>query len=248
MVALAGCSNTNSQNNVVEPAEKAFVGKTLNLFVAAGLQKPVEQIIESFKEETGAEVSANYASSGSLYAQIDQGQPCDLYYSADWMYIDKLDQSGKLEEGQKFLKDNIVLIASETGQNKISKIGDLANPGVSLVIADPQAPAGVYAKNSLVNLGLWDKVSSNIKAMPSTVNQVLIMVKEDQVDAGLVYSSVANGNGLQPVEVIDEKYSGEIIFGSAIINGKQTDLSQAFIEHASKNINFFEQYGWKAYE
>jgi len=38
MVALAGCSNTNSQNNVVEPAEKAFVGKTLNLFVAAGLQ------------------------------------------------------------------------------------------------------------------------------------------------------------------------------------------------------------------
>jgi len=84
--------------------------------------------------------------------------------------------------------------------------------------------------------------------MPSTVNQVAIMVKEDQVDAGLIYSSVANGNELKTVEVIDEKYSGDIVFGSAIIKGGQIELAEAFADHAVKNVSVFEKYGWKAYE
>jgi len=245
---ISGCSSKESENNAVQPEKKAFEGQTLNLFVAAGLQKPMDEAISSFKKETGAEVAVNYGSSGELYAQIDQGQPCDLYYSADWMYIDKLKKSGKLAEGQKFLKDNVVLIVSETGKSKISTINDLAKPGVTLVIADPQAPVGMYSKNALTNLGLWDKVSPNIKAMPSTVNQVVIMVKKDQVDAGLVYSSVARANGLQPTEVIDEKYTGEIIFGSAIIKGGQTELAKAFAQYVLKNISIFTQYGWKPYE
>lgn len=248
LMAVAGCGNKESTTSTAGPEKKAFEGQTLNLFAAAGLQKPMDQVIQSFKEETGAQVAANYSSSGGLYAQIEQGQPCDLYYSADWMYIDKVKQIGKLAEGQKFLKDNLVLIASETGQSKVSKMDDLAKSGVTLVIADPQAPVGVYAKKALTSLGLWDKVSPNIKAQPSTVNQVIIMVKKDQVDAGLVFASVAKANGLQPREVIDQKYTGEIVFGSAVIKGGQTELAKAFAQHALKNINIFEQYGWEAYE
>ncbi len=102
----------------------------------------------------------------------------------------------------------------------MTKLEDLANNEVTLVIADPQAPAGIYAKNALVNRGLWDKVSPRIKAMPSTVNQVAIMVKEDQLDAGLIYSSVANGNELEIAEVIDAKDTGEIILGLPLSKGR----------------------------
>lgn len=244
---MAGCAQQSSPTPV-EPEKKSFEGQTLNLYVAAGMKKPMDQIIKSFQDETGATVAVNYGPTGGLYAQIDQNQPCDLYYAADWIYIEKLEQAEKLEQSSKFLNDNIVLVVSETGESKVTKMADLGNSGVTVTIADPQAPVGVYAKNSIVNLGLWDKVSPNIKAMPSTVNQVAIMVKEDQVDAGLIYSSVANGNELKIVEVIDEKYSGEIIFGSAIIKGGQKELAEAFADHAVKNVSEFEQYGWKAYE
>lgn len=243
---MAGCAQKNP--TPVEPEKKSFEGQTLNLYVAAGMKKPMDQIIKSFQEETGATVAVNYGPTGGLYAQIDQNQPCDLYYAADWIYIEKVEQAGKLEKSSKFLKDNIVLVVSKTGESKVTKMTDLGNSGVTIAIADLQAPVGVYAKNSLVNLGLWDKVSPNIKAMPSTVNQVAIMVKEDQVDAGLIYSSVANGNELKTVEVIDEKYSGDIVFGSAIIKGGQKELAEAFADHAVKNISVFEKYGWKAYE
>ncbi len=244
---MAGCAQQSSPTPV-EPEKKSFEGQTLNLYVAAGMKKPMDQIIKSFQEETGATVAVNYGPTGGLYAQIEQNQPCDLYYAADWIYIEKVEQAGKLEKSSKFLKDNIVLVVSKTGESKVTKMADLGNSGVTIAIADLQAPVGVYAKNSLVNLGLWDKVSPNIKAMPSTVNQVAIMVKEDQVDAGLIYSSVANGNELKTAEVIDEQYSGDIVFGSAIIKGGQKELAEAFADHAVKNISVFEKYGWKAYE
>ncbi len=231
-----------------EVEKVSFEGKTLDLFVAAGMKKPMDRIIEIFKNETGADVAVNYGPSGGLYAQIEQGQPCDFYYSADWIYIEKIEESGKLEESNKFLTDNIVLVVSDTGKTKIEKLEDLSKEEVVSVIADPQAPVGIYAKNSLENLGLWEKVSPNIKAMPSTVNQVAIMVKEDQVDAGLIYSSVANSYELEIMEVIDNKYSGEIIFGTASIKGGQTELADAFAKIATEHVDIFEEYGWKAYE
>lgn len=226
----------------------SFEGKTLDLFVAAGMKKPMDRVIEIFKNETGADVAVNYGPSGGLYAQIEQGQPCDLYYSADWIYIEKVEEAGKLEKKDKFLTDNIVLVVSDTGDKKVKELNDLTKDDVVSVIADPQAPVGVYAQNSLKNLGLWEEVSPNIKAMPSTVNQVAIMVKEDQVDAGLIYSSVANGNKLKIAEVIDNEYSGEIIFGTASIKGGQAELADAFTEIATKHVDIFEEYGWKAYE
>lgn len=41
---------------------------------------------------------------------------------------------------------------------------------------------------------LWDKLilSGNLKARPATVNQVAMMVKNVELDAGFVYSSVAS--------------------------------------------------------
>ncbi len=240
ITAFSGCGK--KQGNGI------FAGKTLNLYVCAGLKKPMDQVIKTFQQETGAVVAVNYSPSGGLYAQIRQDQPCDLYYSADWLYIEKIEQDGKSAKSRKFLKDNLVLVVSDTGAKKIAGLDDLTKPGISLVIADQSAPVGVYSKNSLVNMKLWDKVKPNVKAMPSTVNQVAILIKEDQADAGLIYSSVANGNKLKSVAVIDEKLSGEIVFGSVIIKGSQNDIATAFEEHALKNVTVFEKYGWKSYE
>lgn len=243
---ISGCSKAPS----VEPAgdKVTFEGKTLNLYVAAGMQKPMDEIIQSFKEQTKANVAVNYGPSGGLFAQIEQGQPCDLYYSADWIYIDKLEQSDKVEKSEKFLNDNIVLITSKTGKDKVAKMEDLAKSGVTLVIADPQAPVGAYSKKGLEGLGLWDKVSPNIKALPTTVNQVAIMVKEDQLDAGLVYSSTAKANDMEAVDTIDTKDTGEIVFGLAVIKGGETELAKAFAQHSQTNVATFVKYGWRAYE
>lgn len=241
LLLASGCSSQKSQ----QPAKDK---QDLKLFVAAGMKKPMDAVIEKFQAEKGVKVTPNYGSSGGLWAQIREGQPCDLFYTADWIYIEKAQGEGKLAEAKKFLNDNLVLVVSKSGEEKVKTIQDLAKPGVSFVIADPQAPVGVYSENALKNLGFWEKVSANLKARPSTVNQVAIMVKEDQVDAGLIFSSVANGNQLKAVQAIDQKSSGEIVFGVGMIKGGNEQLAGEFMEFAFKHVDEFSKYGWKPYE
>jgi len=48
------------------------------------------------------------------------------------------------------------------------------------------------------------------------------------------------------VEEIPQKFTGEIIFGAAIIKGGNEKLAKEFLNIANDNINIFEKYGWRA--
>ncbi|QSZ28329.1 molybdate ABC transporter substrate-binding protein [Aceticella autotrophica] len=254
MIVFGGCSSktdknsTNTVKNNKQETTASFKGQKLNLYVAAGLKKPMDEVINIFEKETGAKVVPSYGASGGLYTQIKEGQPCDLYFSADWLYVDKLKADGKLAEGQKFLQDNLVLAVSQTGKNKVKSVTDLIKPGVVVGVCDLQAPVGTYSEKAFKTMNIWDKLvsSGNIKARPATVNQLAVMIGKNELDAGLIYSSVAKANNLEYVEEIPQKYTGEIIFGSAIIKGGNEKLAKEFMKIANNNIDKFEKYGWKA--
>lgn len=236
-VIMAGCGQPK--------AEK------LNLFVAAGLKKPMDTVIDRFQKQTGAQVVVNYAASGGLYTQIKEGQPCDLYFSADWIYIDKVKNDGKLAEANKFLKDDLVLIVAKSAQEKVKTVEDLNKPDVTVGICDTQAPVGTYSEAALKKMGVWDKLSTsgNLKARPSTVNQLAIMVQKDELDSGLIFRSVANAYRLGHTQVIPTEYSGEIVFGNAIIKGGNEALAKKFLTVLKEkdNISEFTKLGWQAY-
>ena len=222
----------------------------LYLYAGAGMKKPMDVVIEKFKQVHGVEVVPNYGPSGGLYAQITKGQPCDIYYCADWMYIEKLEKDQLLIEKKKFLTDFVVMIVSKTGSAKIASFNDLTKEGVVLAIGDTRAPVGEYTENGLKKLCLWDKIAAqgNIKTMPSTVNQIAIMVQEDQVDAGFVFKSVATMYGLKYVQTMGPELTGEIVFSIGIIKGGNEGLAKKFMAFAREQVGEFTKYGWQAYE
>ncbi len=223
----------------------------LNFYAAASLKKPLDAVIEKYKQvRPGVRVISNYGPSGGLYAQILQGQPCDLFFSADWLYLQKLDQEGLLLEGHKFLSDRIALVVSPSGARKISTLEDITKDGVVLSVPDPRAPAGRYTEEGLKKLGLMETIISkkNIKARPSTVNQVAIMVKEDQVDAGFLFRSVASLYDLPVVGEIASSLTGDIVFCLGIIRGGRVELARDFMEFIRDHVAEFTRYGWTPYE
>lgn len=219
----------------------------LNLYVAAGLKTPMEVVIANYEKDTGIKVIPNFGPSGGLYTQIDEGQPCDLYFSADWIYIEKLTESDKLVASDEFLQDHVVVIVSATGKDKVKSVEDLVKPGVTVGVCDTNAPVGAYSEAALKNLNLWDALSTsgNLKARPSTVNQLAIMVEEDELDAGMIYSSVATLYGLEYVQEIPHDVSGKVIFGAAIIKGGSEAAAQEFLDTAFANVAEFTTYGWQ---
>ena len=219
-----------------------------NMYVAAGMKKPMDVVASKFMEQTGDEININYSSSGALFSQIEQGQPCDLYFTADWVYVEKMEEKGLVESATKFLSDNTVLVVSESAKDKIKSIDDLTQDGITLTICDPSAPVGMYAEKGLKARGLWENVENKIVSRPSTVNQAAIMVLQDEVDAALIFSSVATANGLTPIDVMSSEDTGEIVFATVTVKGGNTAIADEFTAFALENVAEFEKYGWKAYE
>lgn len=254
-VTLIGCTKKTEKTSansisVTKTDKKKREPQKWNLYVAAGLKKPMDVVVERFEAKTGDDISVNYSSSGALFVQIEKGQPCDLYFTADWLYAKKLQDKGLCDKSDKFLNDKVVLVVSEKAKNKIKSIKDLSKPGITVAICDEAAPVGDYSQKGLENLKLWDSVEKNVVSRPTTVNQAAIMVKEDQVDATLIYSSVANGNKLKIVDTIDTKHTGEIIFGIVKVKGGNSSIAKEFTDFImqEENVKEFTKFGWTSYE
>ncbi|WP_099192595.1 molybdate ABC transporter substrate-binding protein [Tepidibacter mesophilus] len=231
--SVIGCSQTN-------------VEKKLDIMVNAGLKKPMDELIEKYQKEKGGIINVSYGASGSLYSQIHTGQPCDIFFSANYKYIDKLDKEDKrLKIGKNIFKEKLVLVVSEDAKDKIKSIEDIIKEDVTLAITDKNAPVGVYSETSLSNLGILDKLNEkeNIKARPSNVANSAMLIKENQVDATLLYKSTAIMNDLTIVDEIDNSYSGNIVFGVGLLSEENEELSKDFLLYLESNYDIFEKYG-----
>jgi molybdate transport system substrate-binding protein len=115
----------------------------LRVAVAANFRHTLEQINARFEAGTGQHILLSSASTGVLYSQILHGAPFDLFFAADRATPLRL----AAEIGGStfcYASGQLVLI----GDN--GELGLLANPGLSLAIANPvTAPYGAAAMDVL---------------------------------------------------------------------------------------------------
>lgn len=71
--------------------------KQIRVAAAADLQAVMPEIARAFETQTGSHVEVAYGSSGNFYAQIENGAPFDVFFSADSGFPQKLIQSGRAE-------------------------------------------------------------------------------------------------------------------------------------------------------
>ena len=166
---------------------------TVRLFAAASLTDSLEEIIDLFKaSHPGVRVVPQFGASNDLARQVLAGAPAHLFFSADERQMDRAVAGGSIEEGSRrdVLSNQLVIVAGRAAGNPIRSPGDLERGG-RIALADPEAvPAGVYARQYLEKLGLWDGVRAQV--VPTLdVRAALAAVASGNVDAGFVYSTDA---------------------------------------------------------
>lgn len=183
----------------------------LLVFSGAGLIKPMEEMRANFEKENSVKVDVHYGSSGEIFGMVAAGQPCDvLIPGAEKYTMDALKNGWIRKETIRKMVLHLPSIAVPKGNPAdIKGLDDLAREGVRVSIGDPKAPAiGRVAKKMLSKAGLWESVQPNISVLAPTVNQLLIYVALEQVDAAIIWDDLttwAEGKGKIEVIHIDKK-------------------------------------------
>jgi molybdate transport system substrate-binding protein len=117
---------------------------------------------QTFDQANNCNIIVNLGSSGSLYTQITAGSPCDVFMSADTKWITQLNSAGlTLNNPVKFTNNSLCIIVAQDNPKNIQNLGDLINPGVKIVIADPSVPVGSYTNQTITKItSAWGNSSS----------------------------------------------------------------------------------------
>ncbi|MGE4542860.1 MAG: molybdate ABC transporter substrate-binding protein [Pedobacter sp.] len=131
----------------------------------------------------------NFASSGALQKQIEQGAPAELFLSAGQKQMDALEAQKLIVKDSRcdLLGNTLVLIVAKEKQQQIKGFDDLQKNATTFAIGHPESvPAGRYGKQTLITLGLWDPMEDRM-VLAKNVRAVLAYVDSGNADAGLVY-------------------------------------------------------------
>lgn len=214
LLASAGCGSGQ------EPPKSGSAPVSLTVSAAASLRDAAEELKALYAaKQPNVKITYNFAASGPLQKQIEEGAPVDLFISAGKTQMDALAAKGLIVDASRrdLLGNDLVLIAGK--DSTISGFEGLADKSVGKIsIGTPDTvPAGQYAREVLTALTVWDKIQPKL-VLAKDVRQVLTYVETGNVDAGLVYRSDAvNGKNIRVIAVAPAGSHRPIVYPVAII-------------------------------
>jgi len=238
LFGLAGCS------------EKTPV--TLNISAAASLTDALNQINTLYtKENSNITITPNFASSGTLQKQIEQGASCDVFISAAATQMDNLEKGSLIltSSRKNLLNNKVVLVVPADSTLGLTSFNDLTKDIVKkIAIGDPKSvPAGTYGQQAFDKLGITELVQSKL-ILSSDVRQVLNYVESGDVDAGIVYSTDAVvSSKVTVVASAPTEINAKIIYPVAVIKASQNNgAAQDYIDFlfSTKAKEIFEKFGF----
>lgn len=165
----------------------------LELYCAAGLQKPVEEVAREYEEEYGVKVKLNFGGSGQLLAKLEVAGG-DLYLPADVSYIEMAKEKGLVggEGEDSFQVSNLTagVIVAKGNPKNINSLSDMARDDVRVVIAERSAAVGKFTHEVLDNAGLLEAIEGGKVSKTGTVNEVAMQVELGAADAGIVWDAL----------------------------------------------------------
>lgn len=207
----------------------------LSISAAISLKDAVTALKEVYEQQhPDIRLEINFASSGALQKQIEQGAPVHLFLSAGQKQMNALQAQGLIVPQSRcdLLGNSLVLIVAKEQINRIRGFGDLAKNATRFAIGHPDsAPVGRYAKETLISVGLWGPLQERL-VFAKNARSVLAYVESGNADAGLVYRSDAKvlKSAVVAVEA-PEKSHAQIIYTVALIkDGKQPALTGQFMD------------------
>ena len=217
----------------------AGADEPVTVFAAASLADVLEELGEKIEDSTGIEVRFSFASSSTLARQIEAGADADIYASANERWMDYLVEAGLVDRSSLTtpVGNRLVLIApADNDQGPVEirpdlPLADLLGEDGRLAIGDHEhVPAGIYAKEALESLGLWNEAEARL-ALADDVRAALALVARGEAPLGIVYRTDAKvTDQVRVLGVFPEGAHRPIHYPFAIVASQADELTRKVFE------------------
>ncbi len=218
-------------------------GGELTVFAAASLTDAFEEMKTDLEAaHPGLVITYNFAGSQALVTQLDEGAEADGFAPANNAQMEAATDNGSIaSEPVTFAHNKLAIVTPADNPAGIDSPDDLGDAGLRLVLAQAEAPAGRYARESVCTMGqdtaafgedFASRVAQNVVSEEEDVRDVLAKVQLGEADAGIVYVSDAASAGGE-VNLIDIPAAFNVIasYPIAAVTGGDEALADAFITY-----------------
>ena len=209
----------------------ALAGST-NVAVAANFTEAAKEIAAAFEAKTGDKAELSFGSTGTLYTQISQNAPFEVFLAADDSRPNKAVEDKLAVKGSVFTYaiGKIVLYSADPG---LVKDGATLKAGAfdKIAIANPKtAPYGTAAVEAITKLGVYDALKSKI-VEGTNIAQTFQFVETGNAELGFVaLSQIAGKEGGSRWDVPGDLYA-PIRQDAVLLNtGKDSAAAKAFVD------------------
>jgi molybdate transport system substrate-binding protein len=160
----------------------------IRVAVATNFAEVMEELAERFEAAGGNPVVVSAASSGAHYAQIRNGAPFDVFFSADRERPELLEQEGVGVAGTRFTYAVGRLALWSPDPALVDEGGAVLESDEFrfLAIANPElAPYGAAARQLLERRGLWDGIQERL-VRGQDIGQTYAFVSSGNAELGFV--------------------------------------------------------------
>jgi len=171
------------------------VAEEITIAAASDLTFAFREIATEYEKASGNQVRLTLGSSGNFYAQIQNGAPFDLYFSADIAFPRKLEEAGLTVPGSlyQYAVGRIVLWTGHESRIDVTKgFEALREPTVKkIAIANPKhAPYGRAAVAAMEYFKVYDQVKDKL-ILGENISQAAQFIESGACDIGIIALSLA---------------------------------------------------------
>jgi len=226
----------------------------LTVAAAADLRFALDELAPRFRAaHPGVNLAITYGSSGSFFAQIQNGAPFDVFLSADVDYPRRVIAAGLAGKDSLFIYGVgriVVWVPADSGLDPAAQGIHLleASSVRHVAIANPQhAPYGRAAEAAMRSLGVYDSVAQKL-VLGENIAQAFEFVQAGAAEVGIVALSLALAPAARehgrywevPADAYPKIEQGGIILARAPAAAAQF---RAFLTSAD-GLRLLKQYGF----
>ncbi len=232
----------------------ARAADTITVFAAASLTNAMQDIATLWMAGGHPKVVFSFESSGTLAQQIEHGAPANVFVSADEKWMDELAKRRMLVAASRsdLVGNSLVVVEAKAGLKPVtlgpgSNLLAVLGPDGRLAVGDPaHVPAGIYAKQALEKLGLWQAAAPRL-APADSVRAALRLVEVGEAPAGIVYGTdVKVTPKLAIAGTFPAGTHDPIRYPVAVIRAGNTAAARAFVAflHTQPAQDVFSHWGF----